>query len=406
MTRRLRLAVVVSHPIQYFVPLYRALAKSDGCDLRVFFASRIGLESYRDTVMGVDLAWKMDLLGGYASEFLPGAEAIREIGFRQVDNPGIGRRLAAFGPDAVIINGYALMTMLRALAWCRMHRVPAIMLSDSSINASAGGWRAALKRRIGPLLLKQFSAFLTMSDRSEAYFRRLGVPANRLFRTPTVIDGMFWRARAERTAIRGRRRAELGLQADEVALLYVGKLYPGKRVGDLVAALAALRARGLASKVRLLVAGDGVDRAELERLATRDGVPATFLGFQNIDQLPDLYCAADVLAHPAEVEQYGMVALEAAVLGLPLILSDRVGSIGETSIARPDVNALVYPCGGVEALAASIDRLARDSALRRAMSDASLEISQEHEGLSSVTGVYEAAAHVVPQRRGTSFCAE
>src|SRR6185437_13287426 len=100
---------------------------------------------------------------------------------------------------------------------------------------------------------------------------RLGVPAERLFRTPTVIDDIFWRARTDRVAIRRRKRAELGLTSNEVALLYVGKLYGGKRVSDVLAALAVLRGRGAAQGVRLLIAGDGADRAELEAAATRDG---------------------------------------------------------------------------------------------------------------------------------------
>ena len=83
-----------------------------------------------------------------------------------------------------------------------------------------------------------------------------------------------------------------------------------------------------------------------------------FLGFVNIDGLPALYSAADVFVHSAEIEQYGMVALEAAVLGLPMILSDRVGAIGPTSIARADVNAIVYPFGDIDALARSIARFA------------------------------------------------
>jgi glycosyltransferase involved in cell wall biosynthesis len=117
-----------------------------------------------------------------------------------------------------------------------------------------------------------------------------------------------------------------------------------------------------------------------------------FLGFVNIDGLPALYSAADVFVHSAEIEQYGMVVLEAAVLGLPMILSDRVGAIGPTSIARADVNALVYPFGNIDALASSMARLRDDGALRRKMADASLDISEDHRGPASVAAVVAASA--------------
>jgi glycosyltransferase involved in cell wall biosynthesis len=84
--------------------------------------------------------------------------------------------------------------------------------------------------------------------------------------------------------------------------------------------------------------------------------------------------------------------LEAAVLGLPMVLSDRVGAIGPSSIARADINALVYPFGDVDALAQRIVRLRDDEGLRLQMADASLEISRDHSGSASVASVVAATA--------------
>ena len=126
--------------------------------------------------------------------------------------------------------------------------------------------------------------------------------------------------------------------------------------------------------------------------AARHGLDVEFLGFVNIDGLPALYAAADVFVHCAEIEQYGMVVVEAAVLGLPMILSDRTGAIGPSSIARPGVNALAYPFGDIEALARSIARLRDDEALRRRMGEASLQISLDHSGPASVASVVAASA--------------
>ena len=119
MSERKRLAVVVSHPIQYFVPLYRALAAELSLDLHVLFASRIGLDKTFDPMMSAPVAWATDLTGGYSHEFLPDAGRIDQVGFRRVDNPSVFAALRRFAPDAVILHGYAMLTMLRALAWCR-----------------------------------------------------------------------------------------------------------------------------------------------------------------------------------------------------------------------------------------------------------------------------------------------
>ena len=98
------------------------------------------------------------------------------------------------------------------------------------------------------------------------------------------------------------------------------------------------------------------------------------------------------LLSPSLFSDERVVVLEAAVLGLPMVLSDRVGAIGPSSIARPDANALVYPFGDIEALARAIARLRDDQALRLKMGQASLDISADHSGAKSVAAVIAVCA--------------
>ena len=382
------MAIVVSHPIQYFAPLYRALAAAPRLRLLVLFASRIGLDTRVDPAMGVAMAWKTDLISGYPHRFLAGAERIAHAGFLALNNLDVGRRLAEHDPDVVILHGYASLTNLRALFWAKLRRRPVILASDASIDA-AGMAPTIVKRR----LLRLFSAFLTLGDRAEAFLTARGAPPERHFRAPAMLDEGFWRARDARRARRALARIRLGLADSDTVVLCVGKLYAGKRVGDVIEALARLPDPPI-----LLVAGDGAERAALEARAARAGVDARFLGFVNIDALPDVYAAADALIHAAELEQYGMVLLEAAVLGLPLVVSDRVGAVGATAIAQPDRNALVYSCGDIAALAAAIEEV-RDPRTAKRLGAASLAISEAHRGSTTVAAVIAACQAVVGEDR-------
>ena len=385
----LRLAVVVSHPIQYYAPLWRALAREPGVDLHVIFATRVGLDATYDVEMKTTLAWATDLTGGYSHEFLPEAASFARSGFH-VDNPSVGAALARFRPDAVILHGYGSKTLLRALVWCKLRRVRALLTADSSAHL-AGGWRRRVKSLVMPLLLRRYDAALTMGDRSEAHLAALGLPRARMFRTPTMMDEKFWRARRERAALRSETRAALGLQ-DKFVVLAAAKLSPRKRIADLIEAAAGLA-------LTVLIAGDGEERQRLQALAAKRAVEARFLGFVNIDRLPSLYAAADVFVHPAENEPYGMVAVEAAIVGLPLVFTDATGAVGPTAIARPDENALVYPCGDVAALAAHLGRLRADDALCEKLAARSLLLSQEHDGKQSVAAVLDAARVKIASRR-------
>src|SRR6266436_1505885 len=390
MSHETRFAVVASHPIPYYTPFYRDIARR-GIRVRAFFATGVGLQKSIDPGMGVELAWKTDLLSGYEHVILPEAENIKALTFRQVDNPSIGPALSAFTPDVVLIHGYTLRTMLRALVWCRRKRIPALMISDSSLHSCTSPRMRLAKKVLLPLLFRQFSAFLTIGDTNQTYVETYGGRREQIFRVANMIDEGFWAHRERRREERTRVRAELGLGEDELVVLFVGKLIERKRPGDLLAALASLRSMpGSRRPIRVLLAGDGAQRAILHQQAAAQRLPARFLGFVNIDALPGLYCAADVLAHPAEIETFGVIVIEAATLGLALVLSDRVGAIGPTSIARPGENALVHPCHDVAALAAALHRLASEPETLARLSAASLRISQELDGQMAVSGALAA----------------
>jgi len=401
MSRKRRLAVVVSHAIPYYAPYHRALTAHGDIDLRVFLCSRIGLDATRDPGMGIDIAWRTDLLAGYAHEFLPGADRVLQTGFHEVENPGMGRALAAFEPDAVLIHGYTNRTMLRAIAWCLSRRAPAMMISDSSLHSATPPAIQAVKKMLLPLLFRRFSAMLAIGDANQRYYETFGVPRTRIFRVPNVVDEGFWAHRAKREVERARVRARLGLSPQDLAVLYVGKLIPRKRPGDLIEALARLRDGATQRRpIKVLFAGDGELRQSLQQRISTLGVPAHLLGFVNIDELPGYYCAADVLAHPAEHETFGVIVIEAAILGLPLLLSDRVGAIGPTSIARPGENALVYRCGDTAALADALTRVAADAELTARLGAASLRIADELDWRKAVHGTVQALDYVLgPQSR-------
>lgn len=393
-----RLAIVATHPIQHFVPFYRALAQEANLDVHVFFCARIGVNQYFDDEMNTHVQWNMDLTSGYAHSFLPEADEIERVGFRDVNNPSIGRYLSQFRPDAVVIYGYANLTALRTIAWALVRGTPALMISDSEPLHR----RSALARTVKQIALRPLAAtiagFLTVGDNNERYWRQYGVSSRRIFRTPFSIDEQqYLDVRQRRTALRKDWRRDLGISQDEVLFLSVGKLSERKRQRDMIAALA--QAQRIAIRpLRLVLAGDGDQRADLEALAREMGAPATFLGFVNLDKLPAAYAAADVLLHASSIDAHPLVFSEAACVGLPIVASDRIGAVGPTDIARPGVNACIFPVGNIDALARIIVELADDPARRKVMGAASLEVFASQDMESSVAGLRRALTAAVGAR--------
>ena len=395
MPLKLRLAIVVSHPIQHFVHLYREIAKQGEVELKVFFCSKIGMQAYHDREMNTVIQWAGDMTAGYEHEFLQGSDNINRVEFSTVNNPGVGERLSAFGPDAVMLYGYAQITQLRALAWCRLRRIPVLMTGDGDYVKQRSSLRGAVRALVLGVLLKQVSGFLTVGDQNERMLAALDVPRGKMFRTPFPIDeAAYLSHRERRTEERARVRHKFSIPDDAFVVLFVGKISDRKRPRDLVAAWSKLQQRSAPTKVRLLYCGDGPDRPQLEKAIADCGAAATLGGFVNIDELPAYYCASDVLAHPSEHDPHPLICSEAAAIGLPLILSDKVGAVGPTDIAREGENALVYKCGDANALADAISKLADNAAFQAACSAASLRIYGECGLEASVRGVVRAVRAV------------
>jgi glycosyltransferase involved in cell wall biosynthesis len=396
---RKKLVIVVSHPIQHFVPFYRALAQEEAIDLTVIFCSRIGVEPYFDKAMNTTIAWKMDLLGGYNHVFLPEADRITSTSPRNINNPSVGAELARQTPDTVLIYGYNFLTSLRALFWCRRNRVPVMMISDSELKTVRSIRTETIKKLLLPRILRQFDAFLTVGDCNEDYYAHYGVPRNRLFRSPFTIDeDTYQTAYRNRTKLRAARRKELGIADDEVMILTVGKLSRRKHAADVVEAARFFKVAGNPAKLRFVLVGNGEEMERLEKIVADEDLPVLMSGFVNVDRLPEYYCAADMILHPFSRDPHPLVMSEGACIGLPLLISDRVGAAGPTDIARPGENAKVFPVGDVAALVDRAKALAADPERRAQMSARSREIFDELDMRRSIHGVLDAIAFLAASK--------
>ena len=124
-------------------------------------------------------------------------------------------------------------------------------------------------------------------------------------------------------AVLAARRAELGIAADDYVIGAVGRLEPGKGSAELIVALHAARLPAS----RLVIVGDGSQRAALERLVTdldlRNHV--TFTGFRQ--DVRDLYFLFDLFVLNSVEESFGLVILEAAAAGVPVITTTTPGAV-------------------------------------------------------------------------------
>ncbi len=393
-------AVVVSHPIQHFAPLYRAVTDRN-VDLRVLFLSRAGLDRYYDRGFGAQVRWNSDITAGYRHEFI--ADLTLRPDWQQPDasRRAAGRVWAALDrlrPECVLIYGYRHAFSLAALAWCRRRHVSALMTSDSELLGGRSAGARIVKRLALPPLLRSVDAFLTIGDNNEAYLAHYGVPRSRMFRVPLTTDEAPLRAAlAQRATHRAAIRTELGIDSEALVALFSGKLISRKRPLDIADALRALarEPRGPQDReVVAIMAGDGVLRPALEAAAIELDGALRLVGFADQQRLPRLYAASDLYLHPAQRDPHPLAVKEAVLSGLPVVVSDRVGSVGPTDDVRPGRNGRVYPAGDVTALAGILGELRGSPDLLAEMAQESGKATGDIELAASVDGFLRALAFV------------
>jgi glycosyltransferase involved in cell wall biosynthesis len=319
-----RLAVVLSHPTQYYSPWFRWLAREPALGLRVFYLWDFGVTPTRDPLFQQAFRWDVDLLSGYEHEFVPNVSRDPGTHWRGgLDNPQLGRRLAAWRPDAVLLFGYAYRSNLRLIAWARIHGVPLIFRGDSHL---LGRTRPPLLTRVAlRLLYRQFAAITYVGEANRRYFAALGVPDSRLWFSPHAVNHAWFDPSLPAVQPAARAlRTQLGIAPATRVLLYAGKLIPAKQPRELLEAFIALALPGTA----LLFVGDGPERSGLVTLAAQAPAGTVhFLPFANQSEMPVRYATADIFALPSRglYETWGLAVNEAMHLGLPALVSDRVG---------------------------------------------------------------------------------
>jgi len=373
-----RVAVVVSHPIQHFCPQYTSWSVIDDVSLRVFFASRSGLTAYKDKNFDRVVQWEGINLD-FPHEFLPGAEH-RELG-TDIDAPGLEARLEAFRPDVIVGYGYSQPLQRRVIDWSKATNTPIFMILDSELRSPRSHARRLAKAALLPRILKRIDRFLTVGDANEAYLRNYGVTDERFVRCFFPIDvNALDKVLTTRDLVRKQVREAYEIPEDHHVVLKVGKFVSWKRQIDLVECSNQLDA---ANKVTVVLAGTGPEEAKLRARAKRQGVGGVlFAGFVPPAKLFELYCASDIYVHCSEVEPHSLAISEAIYCGLPVVVSSHCGSYGPSDDVRTGLNGIVYPCADVGALSRAITSIVSSPQRRTEMGAASAEIARIHQRLA------------------------
>ena len=297
------------------------------------------------------------------------------------------------GFDAVILAGYTTPAVRALAGAARRADVPFFIRADSNALADRRlSWprRMAKQVRVRRRIRGRAGA-LAMGTLGRKYFRSYGVPDARIFNVPLTPDYHAFRSPPP-DDVEAFRETN-GLTADRRRLLVCSRLVPVKRVDQAIDAF-----RKVADKhedVDLVIVGDG-PLGERLMSSVDDAISnrVKWLGRRQMDEVVLAFAACDIFLLTSEYEPWGVVVLEAAAAGLPIVSSDVVAA--SRDVFGNGSGGRMYQTGDVNALADAIDevlgdlprfreRLAEDlrtfrdqfdpvDGLRRALSSAGIDV--------------------------------
>jgi L-malate glycosyltransferase len=326
----------------------------------------------------------LDDEGEWAAELesagIPVVALRRKSGFR----PDLGRQIARlatqYNTDLFHCHHYSPFVYGQLAALLR--RRCRVVFTEHGHASDAG---PSLKQRIvNPMLGRLPAAIFAVSADLRLQMIAEGLPAQRV----AVIRNGIEPGSRPPLAARLAARSSLGLAPDALVVVTAGRLDPVKDLPALIDALAIVR-RGQ-SAARLVIIGDGPERARLEQQAATLGLTSavSFAGYRG--DVRQLLAAADVYANSSIHEGISLTILEAMAAGLPVVAT-RVGGTPEV-VLDPETGVLV-PVRSPAALAAALDNLLHTPGRRRAMGDAARVRVINHFSIDTMVTRYLEAYH-------------
>jgi glycosyltransferase involved in cell wall biosynthesis len=225
--------------------------------------------------------------------------------------PRIKKALQAFEPDLIHVVNPAFLG-IGGIYYAKRFGIPLVASYHTNVPAYARHYRL---NWLEPLLWWYFRTLhntaavnlctskATLEELDKRGFRNLAL-------WERGVDVSLY-SRAKRS---DKMRSRFGCSADEMVVLYVGRLAAEKGIERLRPCLDEF------SNLRFVVIGDGPHRGELERIFR--GTRTTFMGYMHGEELAEAYASADGFVFPSTTETLGLVLFEAMASGLPIMAAD------------------------------------------------------------------------------------
>jgi glycosyltransferase involved in cell wall biosynthesis len=345
-----KLAIVTTHPIQYYAPLFRLLHKQGNVAIKVFYTYE-KVEQVFDDGFGKSFSWDIPLLDGYEYSFVSNNGNTNK-GFWDVTNPTLNKEIEQWGATAVLVFGWNFKSHLSVLRYFK-GKIPVLFRGDSTLLDEAGGIKKILRRALLTWVYKNIDIALYVGNANKAYYEFCGLKEHQLVFAPHAIDNeRFAQLTPTQKTFIEETQTSLGTTAYDTTLVFCGKFQPKKNPLLLVEAVKKMAN----PTIHLIMVGNGELETTLKE-AAKSCNNIHFLPFQNQSLMPAVYRLGDIFCLPSQGpgETWGLAVNEAMACSRAVLVSNKCGCA--TNLVQDGVNGYVFESGNEAQLIETIENL-------------------------------------------------
>ena len=382
-----RLAIVCTHPIQYYAPFFKKLSERKVIDIKVFYTwGQAASGIHYDHGFDKHIKWDLPLLEGYEFEFLQNTSAKPGINhFKGISNIDITEKIKLYNPSAILIYGWAFQSHLYALRHFSK-RIPIFFRGDSTLLDEEMGIKQLARKLFLTWVYKHVNVAFYVGKANYQYYIKFGLQEKQLVFAPHAIENeRFFQYRSTPQNDDLSLRSQLSVGTEEFVFLFSGKL-EDKKNPDLL--MRVFMRAGFPNTCHLVFTGSGILKKELITKSSHCK-NIHFLDFQNQTMMPAVYRMGNVYVLPSQGpgETWGLAVNEAMASGRPVIVSDKCGCA--LDLVEDGINGYIFRSNDENDLLQKMLKIYNERAGISRMGDASSKIIQQY-SIDKVCDVVEA----------------
>ena len=376
-----RLAILTTHPIQYYAPLFKILAAESFLELKVFYT--LGGNEDLDAGFGKNISWDIPLLEGYEYEFLTNSAKVSgSHHFAGIQNPDVISRINDFAPDGILVYGWSYLSHLKIIRYFE-GKIPVWFRGDSTLIDPSPIWKKLIRMQLLKWVYKHIDLAFYVGQQNKAYFKAYGLKEDQLIFAPHAVDNERFGIDRSEESLALRKR--LNVMPHEILILFAGKFEDKKDPLILTEAFIKLNK----ASTHLFFVGNGFLEKELKEKVIKqaqDNKPLRihFLDFQNQSKMPVIYQACDLFCMPSKGpnETWGLAVNEAMASGKAVLVSDKTGCAAD--LVEDQKNGYIFESGNLTDLTNKLDKLTNDNQQLKDMGEYSKKLIQKWSFLKQV----------------------